>query len=42
MAFFRLLKNGTEIPDTHVGSTGRHRDESTTLMIDGTASRGSR
>jgi Domain of unknown function (DUF4287) len=35
MAFFSLLKNGTEISDTHVGSTGPHRDESTTLRIDG-------
>jgi hypothetical protein len=39
MAFFHLLKNGTEISDKHVGSTGTHRDESTTLRIDGIANR---
>ena len=40
MAFFSLLKNGTEISDTHVGTTGVHRDASTTLRIDGLAARG--
>ena len=39
MAFFYVLKNGTEIGDKHVGSTGSHRDESTTLRIDGIANR---
>jgi len=39
MAFFSLIKNGTEISDKHVGSTGAHRDESTTLRIDGIANR---
>jgi Domain of unknown function (DUF4287) len=39
MAFFSVLKNGAEIADTHVGSTGTHRDESTTLRLDGIANR---
>ena len=39
MAFFHLVKNGTEIGDKHGGSTGTHRDESTTLRIDGIANR---
>ena len=39
MAFFSVLGNGTEISDKHVGSTGVHRDESTTLRIDGIADR---
>ncbi|WP_309115485.1 DUF4287 domain-containing protein [Saccharothrix sp.] len=39
MALFHVLKNGTEISDKHVGSTGSHRDESTTLRIDGLANR---
>ena len=39
MAFYSVLKNGTEISDKHVGSTGTHRDESTTLRIDGLANR---
>ncbi|MCU1570194.1 MAG: hypothetical protein JWR33_935 [Naasia sp.] len=40
MAFFALMKNGTEISDKHVGSAGAHRDESTTLRVDGLANRG--
>ena len=40
MAFFSLIKNGTEISDKHVGTSGTHRDESTTLRIDGLAARG--
>ncbi|MFC4854655.1 DUF4287 domain-containing protein [Actinophytocola glycyrrhizae] len=39
MAFFHVLKNGTEISDKHVGSTGTHRDPSTTLRVDGLANR---
>jgi len=39
MAFFSVLRNGTEISDTHVGSTGPHRDETATLRIDGIANR---
>jgi hypothetical protein len=39
MAFFHLMKNGTEISDKHVGSSGSHRDDSSTLRIDGIANR---
>lgn len=39
MAFFHLVKSGTEISDKHVGTTGTHRDPSTTLRIDGIAHR---
>ena len=39
MALFGVLKNGTEISDKHVGSTGTHRDDSTTLRVDGLANR---
>ncbi|WP_210508217.1 DUF4287 domain-containing protein [Naasia sp. SYSU D00057] len=39
MAFFSVLKNGTQISDKHVGSTGAHRDESATLRVDGIANR---
>ncbi len=37
MAFYHVLKNGTQISDQHVGSRGPHRDESKTLRIDGAA-----
>jgi hypothetical protein len=40
MAFFHVLKNGPTISDKHVGTTGPHRDESTTLHLDGRAARG--
>jgi hypothetical protein len=40
MAFFHLIKNGTEISDKHVGTEGAHRDDSSTLRIDGIANRG--
>ena len=30
-----VIKNGAKIGDTHVGSTGRHRDESDTLKLSG-------
>ena len=39
MALFHLVKTGTEISDKHVGSHGAHRDDSTTLRVDGTANR---
>ena len=39
MALYYVLKNGTEIGDKHVGSSGTHRDQSTTLRIDGVAHR---
>ncbi len=39
MAFLHLVKNGTGISDGHVGSSGSHRDDSTTLPIDGIAHR---
>jgi len=39
MALYHVLKNGTEISDKHIGSDGSHRDESTTLRIDGLANR---
>ena len=37
MAFVHLIKNGTEIGDKHVGSSGSHRDQSSTLWIHGKA-----
>ena len=39
MAFYGVLKNGATISDTHVGSTGVHRDASTELHLDGSATR---
>jgi hypothetical protein len=39
MALYHVLKNGTEISDKHVGTTGTHRDASSTLRIDGLANR---
>jgi hypothetical protein len=39
MALVHVIKNGPTIPDTHVGSTGSHRDESTVLRLDGVAAR---
>ena len=39
MALYSVLKNGPEIRDTHVGSTGSHRDSSTMLRLDGIARR---
>lgn len=39
MAMVHVIKNGPEIGDEHVGSTGVHRDESTTLRLDGVANR---
>jgi hypothetical protein len=31
----QIIKNGAEIGDKHVGSTGSHRDESNVLKLDG-------
>lgn len=39
MALVHVIKNGPEIKDTHVGSTGTHRDESAVLRLDGVAAR---
>ena len=39
MALVHVLRNGAEISETHVGSTGSHRDPSTTLHLDGVAGR---
>lgn len=37
MAIVHIIRNGAEIGDKHVGSTGVHRDESTTLKLSGKA-----
>ncbi len=39
MAFFHVLKNGADISEKHVGTTGSHRDASTELHLDGRAAR---
>lgn len=39
MAFVHVLRNGPAISEKHVGSSGAHRDESTTLRLDGRARR---
>lgn len=41
MALYGVLKNGADgaVPDKHVGSTDSHRDESSTLRLDGLAHR---
>lgn len=41
MALFGVLKKGAEgaVPLKHVGSTGSHRDESSTVRLDGIAAR---
>lgn len=39
MAFFHVLKHGAVISDKHVGSGGRHADESNTLRLDGLKNR---
>ena len=39
MALYHVLKNGPQINEKHVGTTGSHRDESTTLRLDGIANR---
>ncbi|MDB5177044.1 MAG: hypothetical protein JWN75_712 [Candidatus Saccharibacteria bacterium] len=35
MAIVHVIKNGSKISNKHVGSTGAHRDESDTLILDG-------
>ena len=35
MALVHIIKNGAQIGEKHVGSNGVHRDESTTLKLDG-------
>ena len=39
MALVHVIKNGPEINDRHVGSTGTHRDASSVLRLDGVAAR---
>ena len=39
MALVHVVKNGPQISDKHVGSAGSHRDESSTLRLDGIANR---
>lgn len=39
MAFVHVVRNGPTISDKHVGASGSHRDESTTLRLDGKARR---
>ena len=41
MALFHVLKNGSTISATHVGTADPHRDESTELHLDGVTARGS-
>lgn len=35
MALVHVIKNGAQISDKHVGTTGIHSDESSTLKLDG-------
>jgi len=39
MAIVHVIKNGAEIGDKHVGTTGAHRDESPRLNLAGEANR---
>lgn len=39
MALVHVIKKGPEISTKHVGSDGVHRDESSTLWLDGKATR---
>ena len=39
MALYHVLKNGPQISEKHVGTSGSHRDESRTLRLDGIANR---
>lgn len=39
MALVHVVKNGPTISDKHVGTSGVHRDASTTLHLDGKAAR---
>ncbi|MEJ7647660.1 MAG: DUF4287 domain-containing protein [Nakamurella sp.] len=38
-ALVHVIRNGATISDKHVGTTGNHSDESTTLRLDGIANR---
>ena len=39
MALVHVIKNGSKISEKHVGTDGVHRDESSTLRLDGMESR---
>ena len=39
MALVHVIKNGSQISDKHVGTTGVHRDDSDILRLDGIAAR---
>ncbi|QZY29966.1 DUF4287 domain-containing protein [Nocardioides coralli] len=39
MALAHVVRNGPQISDKHVGSSGSHRDESAVLRLDGLAQR---
>lgn len=39
MALVHVIKNGADISDKHVGTTGTHNDASSTLRLDGLAAR---
>ncbi len=39
MALVHVVKNGPQISDKHVATTGTHRDESNLLRLDGIANR---
>ncbi len=39
MALVHVLKNGPAIDSKHVGATGSHRDDSSTLRLDGIKNR---
>lgn len=39
MALVHVIKNGPQISERHVGSSGSHRDASTVLRLDGVAAR---
>ena len=41
MALVHVIKNGPQISDKHVGSTGSHSDPSNVLHLDGVANRSS-
>jgi hypothetical protein len=39
MAMVHVIQRGPQIDAKHVGSDGRHRDESDTLWLDGVATK---
>lgn len=39
MALVHVVKNGAQISEKHVGTDGVHRDESSTLWLDGKATK---